>query len=108
MNLDYIYMLIFIMVIAFFYRRFLDKYDNEELQNYEKIKKYLLNDSSIAKSKKPILWIHIPYELNSRSWESFYSRTSTNLNLPFINLCIQSIIDKCGKSFKICSRPLMS
>ena len=102
MNLDYIYMLIFIMVIGFFYRRFLDKYDNEELQNYEKIKKYLLNDSSIAKSKKPILWIHIPYELNSRSWESFYSRTSTNLNLPFINLCIQSIIDKCGKSFKIC------
>jgi hypothetical protein len=102
MNLDYIYMLIFIMVIGFFYRRFLDKYDNEELQNYEKIKKYLLNDSSIAKSKKPILWIHIPYEINSRSWSSFYSRTNDNLNLPFINLCIQSIIDKCGKSFKIC------
>ena len=102
MNLDYIYMLIIIMVLGFLYRRFMDKYDNEELQNYEKIKKYLLNDSSIAKSKKPVLWIHIPYEINSRSWSSFYSRTNDNLNLPFINLCIQSIIDKCGKSFKIC------
>lgn len=102
MNLDYIYMLIIIMVLGFLYRRFLDKYDNEEIENYEKIKKYLLNDSSIAKSKKPVLWIHIPYELNSRSWESFYSRTNTNVNLPFINLTIQSIIDKCGQSFKIC------
>ena len=90
------------MVLGFLYRRFMDKYDNEELQNYEKIKKYLLNDSSIAKSKKPVLWIHIPYEINSRSWSSFYSRTNDNLNLPFVNLCIQSIIDKCGKSFKIC------
>ena len=102
MNLDYVSMLIIIMVLGFLYRRFMDKYDNEELQNYEKIKKYLLNDSSIAKSKKPVLWIHIPYELNSRSWDSFYSRTNTNLNLPFINLTIQSIIDQCGKSFKIC------
>ena len=102
MNLDYVSMLIIIMVLGFLYRRFMDKYDNEELQNYEKIKKYLLNDSSIAKSKKPVLWIHIPYELNSRSWDSFYSRTNTNLNLPFINLTIQSVIEQCGKSFKIC------
>lgn len=102
MNLDYIYMLIIIMVLGFLYRRFLEKYDNEELNNYEKIKKYLLNDSSIAKTKKPILWIHIPYELNSRSWDSFYSRSNDNLNLPFVNLTIQSIINKCGNSFKIC------
>ena len=37
MNLDYVYMLIFISAFGFLYRRFLDKYDNEELQNYEKI-----------------------------------------------------------------------
>ena len=102
MNLDYVYMLIFISAFGFLYRRFLDKYDNEELHNYDKIKKYLLNESSIAKSKKPILWIHVPYELNSRSWESFYSRSNTNLNLPFVNLTIQSIINKCSDSFKIC------
>ena len=39
MNLDYVSMLIIIMVLGFLYRRFMDKYDNEELQNYEKIKK---------------------------------------------------------------------
>ena len=102
MNLEYIYVLIIIMVLGFLYRRFLDKYDNEELKDYEKIKKYLLNDSSIAKSKKPILWIHIPYNLNSRSWDSFYSRSNNNLNLPFVNLTIQSIVNKCSQSFKVC------
>ena len=30
MNLDYVSMLIIIMVLGFLYRRFMDKYDNEE------------------------------------------------------------------------------
>ena len=45
--------------------------ENSEHENYSQIKKYLLNDSTLAKSKKPILWIHIPYEYNSRQWNSF-------------------------------------
>jgi len=101
-NLDYIYTLVFLMGSGFLYRRFIEKFENDDLREYNLIKKYLLSESSIAKSKKPILWIHIPYEINSRSWESFYSRNSDNLNQPYLYLTIESIIKTCGKSFKIC------
>lgn len=102
MNLEYIYTLVLLMGAGFLYRRFIDKYDNDDLREYKLIRKYLLSESSIAKSKKPILWIHIPYEINSRSWDSFYSRNSENLNQPYLYLTIESIIRHCGKSFKVC------
>ena len=39
---------------------------------------------------------------NSRLWSSFYSRTSHELNQPYLHLTIKSIIEKCGESFNIC------
>ena len=51
--------------------------------------------------KKPIIWIHIPYEYNSRDWSSFGSRSSLDLNLPYQNLAIESIIDH-NPNFHIC------
>jgi hypothetical protein len=73
--------------------------------NYNEIRKYLLNDSfnesALAKSKKPILWIHIPYEYNSRNWSSFGSRSSFDLNQPYLYLTVKSIIAHCDKSFHI-------
>ena len=85
------------------YQRYQEK-EKKKLskENYELIKKYILNESSLANLKKPILWIHIPYSHNAREWESFGSRLSLNLNQPYINLTIKSLIDKCGKSFHIC------
>lgn len=74
---------------------------DEDMQNYELIKKYLLNDSSLANAKKPILWIYLNYELNSRSWNSFGSRSSNNLNQPYLYLSIASIINHCGNSFNV-------
>ena len=57
-----------------------DKDDNLEELNI--IKKYLLNENSdinINKiNNKPILWIHIDYNINSRKWESFGSRNNNN------------------------------
>lgn len=102
MNLDYFYTIVILMGVGFLYRRFVDKYDNDELSEYNMIKNYLLSESSIAKSKKPILWIHVPYEINSRTWESFFSRNSMKLNKPYIYLTIESIIQCCKNSFKIC------
>ena len=102
-DLNYLYIYVLLIVSGFLYRRFMDKYDeHDELRQYKLIKKYLLNDSALAKSKKPIIWIHIPYEINARSWDSFYSRNNTNLNQPYQYLSIKSIVDKCGKSFNIC------
>jgi hypothetical protein len=85
------------------YKKFEDKRILEETtEDYETIQKYLLNDVTLAKSKKPILWIHVPYEYNSRKWLSFGSRSSFDLNQPYLYLTVKSIISQCSKSFTIC------
>lgn len=87
----------------FLYRRFEDKRLKEEAgDNMETIQKFLLDDVTLAESKKPILWIHVPYEYNSRKWLSFGSRSSFDLNQPYLYLTVRSIIQKCDKSFTIC------
>ena len=68
----------------------------------ELIRKYLLNDSPLYGYNRPKLWIHSTYEYNARKWKSFGSRSSTDLNQPYIHLTIQSIIHHCGDDFNIC------
>jgi len=99
-----LFILFFILIVlGFLYRRFEDKRIREETsENYKAIQNYLLDDVTLAKSKKPILWIHIPYEYNSRNWLSFGSRSSFNLNQPYLYLTVKSIIQQCDNSFTIC------
>lgn len=73
--------------------------DNDE---YELIKKYLLNDSPLYGFNKPKIWIHSKYEMNARKWKSFQTRNSTDLNMPYIHLTIKSIINHCGNDFNVC------
>jgi len=92
-----------LIVVGIFYKKFEDKRISEENdENYSTIQKYLLDDVTLAKSKKPILWIHVPYEYNSRKWLSFGSRSSFDLNQPYLYLTVKSIINQCGQSFTIC------
>jgi hypothetical protein len=65
------------------------------------MKQYLLKNISLEKTKKPILWIHIPHEYNSRNWIDFGSRSSFELNQPYLHLTVKSIIKHCDESFKI-------
>lgn len=99
-----LFILFFILIVlGFLYRRFEDKRIREETsENYKAIQDYLLDDVTLAKSKKPILWIHVPYEYNSRNWLSFGSRSSFNLNQPYLYLTVKSIIQQCDNSFTIC------
>jgi hypothetical protein len=62
----------------------------------------LLDENSLVDNKKPIMWIHIPFEYNSRYWQSFGSRSSFDVNQPYLHLTIRSIIKNCDESFKIC------
>lgn len=103
-NLQNLFILFFILlVLGFLYRRFEEKLMREENKdNYEAIQKYLLDDVSLGKSKKPILWIHVPYEYNSRKWLSFGSRSSFDLNQPYLYLTVRSIVKHCDDSFTIC------
>jgi hypothetical protein len=74
---------------------------NNISDDYNLVKKYLLNDKSLADTRKPFLWIHIDYEVNARNWSSWGSRNSTNLNQPYMYLCIRSIVEQCGGSFNV-------
>jgi hypothetical protein len=92
-----------IMFIGFIYDKYKKTIDVQEQYNDgELIQKYLLNDSTLTKNNKPILWIHIEFDKNARSWESFGSRTSDNLNQPYQYLTIRNIIETCGESFNVC------
>jgi len=92
-----------LIVLGFLYKRFEDKRIKEENRDVsDAIQSYLLDDVTLGKSKKPILWIHIPYEYNSRKWLSFGSRSSFDLNQPYLYLTVKSIIQHCGDSFTVC------
>lgn len=100
---NYIILLLILILVIFLYRRYENKLMNEENQfNVEAIQNFLLDDKTLAKSKKPILWIHVPYEYNSRHWLSWGSRSSFDLNQPYLYLTVKSIIKSCQKSFTIC------
>ena len=100
---NYLYSLILLGAASFLYNRYKKQTEEDEgMKQYELVKKYLLNNSSLAKSKKPIIWIHMTYEVNARWWPSFNSRNSDCLNQPYIYLTLKSIIDKCGNNFNIC------
>ena len=76
--------------------------EDDDIRNYNNVGKYLVNETSLANSKLPILWVYMDYDKNSRWWQNFYSRTSTDLNQPYLYLTIKSIINQCGGAFNIC------
>jgi hypothetical protein len=96
-----------LLVAAFLYNRYQTKQDKMSITNdYDAIRKYLLNDpltdGILANTKKPILWIPVVYEYNARDWLSFGSRSSFDLNQPYLYLTVRSIIAQCSDSFHIC------
>jgi hypothetical protein len=100
---NYIILVIIIIALGILYQKYCEKqYRMMPGDSYEEIRKYLLNESSLAKSKKPILWVHVPHEYNSRDWLSFGSRSSFELNQPYLYLTVRSIIKNCDQSFYIC------
>jgi hypothetical protein len=99
---NYIILFVIIISLGILYQKYLEKQSTMiEYDNYGEIKKYLLKDKSLDKSKKPILWIYIPHEYNSRNWLSFGSRSSNELNQPYLYLTVKTIIKNCDESFKI-------
>ena len=98
----YFTMFILMTVLGYLYEKYRLKHDeNEELKKYDAVKRFLLNEDTLL-SGKPILWIFNNYEMNARWWPSFFSRNTHRLNQPYIELCVQSVIKRCGDSFNIC------
>lgn len=107
-NSTYLLLGIILIMVAFLFNRYTEKQKREYKTDnqYSAIQKYLLNENTtvkdLEKSEKPIMWIHIVNEYNSRMWESFGSRSSFHLNQPYMYLTVKSILAKCDDSFHIC------
>lgn len=89
---------------GYLYSRYEDKKSMDTIFETKEdiIRKVFINETQVKTTRKPIMWIHIPYEKNSRVWQNFYSRMNENLNLPFMYLTIKSIIDKNVFDFHVC------
>lgn len=79
---------------------------DKKLEDFEIVRKFLLGEdkqiTDLKNSKKPILWIHLNYQKNSRDWDSFFSRSNNELNLPYYFFTLKSIISKNNDDFNIC------
>lgn len=95
----YIFAFSLVILASYVGNSFKQKFSDSTSDEYELIKKYLLNESPLYGYNKPKIWIHSKYEVNARGWNS---RNSTNLNQPYLHLTIQSIIDHCGDDFHVC------
>ncbi len=108
MDNKYIKYIIF-LIIVFPLKNLIKKIDKnlastDNLDASQIIKKYLVNGNNandISVGIKPKLWIYLPYEKNSRKWESFNDRSSLHFNQPYTNLTMKSVIDKCQHDFDI-------
>jgi hypothetical protein len=89
-----------VMIASYVGNGYKEKYLQYTNDEYEMIRKYLLNDSPLYGFNRPKIWIHSKYEINARNWKAL--RNTTDLNQPYLNITIQSIIDHCGDNFHIC------
>lgn len=102
LNANYIILFAVIISLSMLYQKYIEKQSRViSVDAYSEIRKYLLRDKPLDNIKKPLLWIHIPQEYNSRNWSSFGSRSSHDLNQPYLYLTVKSIIKNCDESFKI-------
>ena len=98
-----IFIVIVFSVLSFYsykdrYYELIYKFKNEEVD----INDYFFKDiHHLSRSTKRKIWIHLPLERNARKWSHFGSRSSYDLNLDYIALCIKSIIDYCGQYYDI-------
>ena len=82
-----IYSILIILIVGFIFNNWeKDQKDKQQVQGYDLVQKFFLGDKSLAKMniKKPIIWVHIPYDINARKWESFFSRNTENLNQDYL------------------------
>jgi len=98
-----------LMALGYVYNKYRKHADfDQQKQDMNLIKRFLIDEDNevniknLGSIKKPIIWVHIEYNYNSRNWSSFGSRSSYELNMPYIYLTLQTIVNKCGEDFHIC------
>jgi len=106
-NYYYVLFIVIFLFINIYYHKLLNNENNSEMKKHiDYVNKYLINNDNLENSK-PILWIYVENSnnvipsKNQRRWLNFGSRNTNDLNMPFQNLTINSIINKCKNDFNI-------
>ena len=95
--------LLALALVGYMYNKFQESEKLSEQQHDRVIiEKYLINDDSILREQRPLVWVYIPREINARHWLSFYSRNTRDLNQPYLMLTLHSIIRQVGDSARVC------
>ena len=98
----FIFIFIVVLIISTFGQKLADRFDRfNKDDEYELIRKYLLNDSSFG-NNKPKLWIHSKFMNRSQVWKSNETASSTELEHPYINLTVETVVECCHNDFNIC------
>lgn len=102
MSYDYLFLFVILALAGYLFDKLKLKEEKyKQLDDYDFVKKYLLSDDALN-GNKPIIWIHLDFEINSRNWISFGSRNSRYLNQPYKMITMQSIINKSNGDFNVC------
>lgn len=106
-NYYYVLFIVIFLFINIYYHKLLNSENNSEMKKHiDYVNKYLINNDNLENSK-PLLWIYVENSnnvipsKNQRRWLNFGSRNTNDLNMPFQNLTINSIINKCKNDFNI-------
>ena len=95
---DHLIKLVSVVILGLVFKQYVAPYlvsDERYL-----ISKFLYNET--YSDGKPYLWLHVPLDYNSRGWESFNERKNCKLNIPFVELCMASILRKNKNLFNVC------
>lgn len=87
--------LLVLFTVAVLYAFFFAK---DILKNNPYLDKHLLKRGM----DKPVIWLYYDNsDVNSRSWMDFGARSTRALNMPFLNLCYETIIKQNGEDYRI-------
>lgn len=103
LKLNLLYTFIVLSALGFLYRRFMDKHSYENAKKDMKYLKEFLDNHYDGEYnvQKPIAWMYLPFEKNSRKWSSFYSRNNTNINNTVLQEVIKHNTENLKKHFNV-------
>jgi hypothetical protein len=84
-----------LLTVAFAYAYF---YSNDLIARNPFLDKHLLTKGM----DKPVIWLYYDTsDVNSRNWLDFGARSTRALNIPFLNLCYESIVQQNKELYRI-------
>lgn len=88
-------------LIGYLYDKYKQKENKRKYNDNDTLIQNYLLEHNLTHSE-PVIWIHVPCEKNSRKWLHWGSRNTTQVNQPYLYLCLKTIMQKANGSFRVC------